>query len=185
MKRVLKCPSGEMSKSLSVGISKKGCRLDGGSSDCKIKQKKKCEVKTKGRCRIELNTTEVLNKCSKAANETNARFFIRYKCVSKNLRTHFGDNVTIKRKTVTYITVITDIVTSLAFLMAILWIRSNVDAEVKKYKEKAVQLGDFSVEIKHLPKLAVCSDSEQLRAKLTLHIAKIVKDADIVLEKVD
>ena len=103
--------------------------------------------------------------------------------MSNNLRTHFGDDVTINRENVTYITIITDIVTSLAFMIAILWIRSNVQAEVRKYKEKALQLGDFSVEIKHLPKLAVCSDADQLRAKLTLHIAKMIEDAEIVLEK--
>ena len=80
--------------------------------------------------------------------------------MSNNLRTHFGDDVTINRESVTYITIITDIVTSLAFMIAILWIRSNVQAEVRKYKEKALQLGDFSVEIKHLPKLAVCSDAD-------------------------
>jgi hypothetical protein len=43
--------------------------------------------------------------------------------------------------------------------------------EVRNYKKKALQLGDFAVEIKHLPKLAICSNADQLKAKLALHIA--------------
>ena len=99
-----------------------------------------------------------------------------------DLSTHFGSDVTIERDKVTFITVITDILLSLAFLAAILYIRSKVYSELRKYKENALQLGDFSVEIKHLPKLGVCADADQLRAKLTLHIAKMVEDADDVLK---
>ena len=67
-------------------------------------------------------------------------------------------------------------------MAAILCIRRKVYAEVRKYKQKALKLGDFSVEIKHLPKLDICANVDLLRAKLALHIAKVVEEEDDVLE---
>ena len=52
---------------------------------------------------------------------------------------------------------------------------------MKKYRKYAFDLVDFSVEIKHLPKLDLCADSDQLKAKLALHIAEVIKNEKEVL----
>jgi hypothetical protein len=67
-------------------------------------------------------------------------------------------------------------------LIAFLIIRNRIFAEVSLYTKNALQLGDFAVEIKHLPKLENCPNADQLKAKLTLHIAKIVDNEDDVLD---
>ena len=110
-----------------------------------------------------------MRKCPTVAKSSEPKFFIKFECKSESIATHWGTDI--KRKLVAWIAIYTDILTGLAFLIAIIWVRSRVMTEVRNYKKKALQLGDFAVEIKHLPKLAICSNADQLKAKLALHIA--------------
>ena len=73
-----------------------------------------------------------MKACPEAVKSVEPKFFIKFSCKSENISTHWGSDI--KRKSVTWITIYTDIITSLVFLIAIIYIRSRVLAEIRKYK---------------------------------------------------
>ena len=114
---------------------------------------------------------KIPEECKINVTDPKASFFIEYKCESVNLTTHFSSYPVISRQTVTWVAVITDMLVCTLFCLTTAFISNRVHADMEKYRKNAFQLSDFSVKIKHLPKLATCADSDQLKAKLALHIA--------------
>ena len=117
------------------------------------------------------------NACNEKLTPDNAedKFFVKVKCKVKEVKSVFGGKKAgISPQKATYIIVIIDICVCIGFIIATSLLIRFTKRDLRLADAKAIQLTDFAVLIKNIPKHDTNVSSEIMKAKLGIYLSKLV-----------